>query len=589
MLTLMGGWMLKMSWHKWVNLSLNYGREVYTPWRITCGQVLYKDIASLFGPLPPYLNALIFKICGVSIMALAGFNIFLIGLVTAVIYKFLLDNVGRRSALWSSIFFLCLLVLRQNKGEQGLFGCICPYSYSVTYALFLGLGALGAFSCYVRSGRNGRLGLLGVLMGLAALCRFEIFLFLAAALALGLIFKTWLQGPDWPLILKKAAWLLTGIFLPVGAAYFYFSSQLPHAAVWESILGFNHRWQNILRLPYYQYVLGTDRPLENAWMLATSTCGYGLACLGVTVLGIGAETLQKKSRRLRGVLLVLAGAAVLMLICSWILGGHERDIWRGLPLLDLFMTGYCSWMIWDKRHDATSTKALWPLWLLGVWGLLMMSKIFLNVHPDSEGFFYALPSVIVMIVFFQDILPRHLSMAGPARLVITAAISFLFLLILAVDLKSSMDVYAARQFKVHSGPDEIIADADFHPETVFIADFLQKAGRVLGPNANFTAFPDGAMLNFLTRRLNPLPFTVFKPTEMIRYGESRILTSFQNHRPDFIVLSNDGWRPVVYPGTRGPSFDHYPVTIRAWIMAHYHPVWSSRPPGRGMITVLKIN
>src|SRR5258708_3811448 len=87
-LILLGAGLLHLSWQKWVNITVDYGRELYTPWQITCGQVLYKDIASLFGPLPPYWNALLFKIFGASIMTLAVFNIFLIAVITLLIYRF---------------------------------------------------------------------------------------------------------------------------------------------------------------------------------------------------------------------------------------------------------------------------------------------------------------------------------------------------------------------------------------------------------------------------------------------------------------------------------------------------------------------
>ena len=84
----LGGVILRLSWQKWTNIVWDYGRELYTPWRITCGQVLYKDIASLFGPFPPYWNALLFKVFGVSVMTLALFKILLVIGITVLIYRF---------------------------------------------------------------------------------------------------------------------------------------------------------------------------------------------------------------------------------------------------------------------------------------------------------------------------------------------------------------------------------------------------------------------------------------------------------------------------------------------------------------------
>ena len=55
------------SWRKWSDPIIDVGRELYVPWQITQGRVLYRDIASLFGPLSPYVNALWFTLFGVSL------------------------------------------------------------------------------------------------------------------------------------------------------------------------------------------------------------------------------------------------------------------------------------------------------------------------------------------------------------------------------------------------------------------------------------------------------------------------------------------------------------------------------------------
>ncbi|MCE5211470.1 MAG: hypothetical protein LLG40_07950, partial [Deltaproteobacteria bacterium] len=56
-LVLVGICMLKLSWFKWPDLLIDYGRELYVPWQITQGGVLYRDINHLYGPLAHYFNA----------------------------------------------------------------------------------------------------------------------------------------------------------------------------------------------------------------------------------------------------------------------------------------------------------------------------------------------------------------------------------------------------------------------------------------------------------------------------------------------------------------------------------------------------
>jgi hypothetical protein len=50
------------TWRKWPDLLVDFGRELYVPWRLAEGQVLYRDIAFLSGPLSQYVNSLWFRL-----------------------------------------------------------------------------------------------------------------------------------------------------------------------------------------------------------------------------------------------------------------------------------------------------------------------------------------------------------------------------------------------------------------------------------------------------------------------------------------------------------------------------------------------
>jgi hypothetical protein len=61
---------LAWSWGTWPDLLVDFGRELYVPWRITAGEVLYRELAYFHGPLSPYFNALLFTVFGVSLRTL---------------------------------------------------------------------------------------------------------------------------------------------------------------------------------------------------------------------------------------------------------------------------------------------------------------------------------------------------------------------------------------------------------------------------------------------------------------------------------------------------------------------------------------
>src|SRR6476659_848408 len=79
--------MLAWTWNKCPGPVIDYGREVYVPWRITQGDVLYRDINYFNGPLVPYFDALLLKLFGPSIRTLKIFNAIVIVLLAALIYS----------------------------------------------------------------------------------------------------------------------------------------------------------------------------------------------------------------------------------------------------------------------------------------------------------------------------------------------------------------------------------------------------------------------------------------------------------------------------------------------------------------------
>ena len=120
--------MLRLSWLKWPDLIVDYGREVYVPWQITQGKVLYTDLNVIHGPLASYLNALLFYIFGTGIRTLVFFNIFLVVLFTFFIYDLFRSTFGHFIATAAGICFLILFAFSQYVGI-GNYNFITPYSH----------------------------------------------------------------------------------------------------------------------------------------------------------------------------------------------------------------------------------------------------------------------------------------------------------------------------------------------------------------------------------------------------------------------------------------------------------------------------
>src|SRR5258708_1102098 len=68
-----GAW---LTWRKWPDLLVDFGEQLYLPWRISAGSVLYRDVMYLTGgPLSQYYHAALFKVFGVSFLTLIVSNL----------------------------------------------------------------------------------------------------------------------------------------------------------------------------------------------------------------------------------------------------------------------------------------------------------------------------------------------------------------------------------------------------------------------------------------------------------------------------------------------------------------------------------
>src|SRR5437763_13398227 len=77
---------IAISWRKWPDPLVDFGRELYIPWRIANGEVLYRELGGHFGPLAQYFDGLLFKICGPGLMVLVTANLVIFAIILLTFY-----------------------------------------------------------------------------------------------------------------------------------------------------------------------------------------------------------------------------------------------------------------------------------------------------------------------------------------------------------------------------------------------------------------------------------------------------------------------------------------------------------------------
>ncbi len=173
-LTAAGLFMVTIGWLKWPDLLIDFGEQVYVPWQMSEGKVLYRDINYLYGPLSSYLHAFLFQVFGEGIRVLILFNILIIGALAWLIYDLFFQLSDQLTATVCSLAFILLFAFSQY-GGSGNFNFVCAYTYDLPHGVALSLLCLHQFLKFSKTHKPARLMAASFLAGLVFLTKFEVF------------------------------------------------------------------------------------------------------------------------------------------------------------------------------------------------------------------------------------------------------------------------------------------------------------------------------------------------------------------------------------------------------------------------------
>lgn len=561
--------MLSVSWQKWPDILVDFGSELYLPWQINNGRVLYWDLAYFHPPLSPYLNALLFKIFGSSLMTLVGFNLMLIVVLTYLIYRLFLGMSDGIVATAAAATFLGIFAFSQYVGI-GNYNFVTPYAHNVTHGVVLSFFCFWAFLVYFQRPNPLWLWVIGISLGLVFLTKIEVFLSLFLAMFCGFLGVTILDRLPLATCFKRLGILSLGFLLPLIGFLGYFSHYMPLNHVLVSItLPYRILWETpVASNPFYLRLMGTDEPLLNLMKLLLSALGYGLALLILLLMSYIPGKISNKNLRiaLRGIIfLILIGSTPFLIPCiPWL------EIFRPLPLFMLGLIIYSSKTFWYFRKDRQETVRWLPTLVFAVFSFVLLFKMVLNAHVYHYGFALAMPATLATLMIFLYHLPNFVGKKLGHGIFCRLLAIGVVVIILVGHIQISKNIYDLKTYAVGSNYDTFLT---WKPEVsargVIFQNAVEKIKEVVKPDENFVVFPEGAMINYLARRMNPCPYFDFLSVSLLIFGEDRILSALKKTPPDYLILVE---RDIWEFGYRGFGID-YALKIFSWIKENYDPLY----------------
>jgi hypothetical protein len=143
--------LLAMTWRKWPDMMLDFGLQLYMPWKISNGAVLYRDLAYMTGgPFSQYLDAGLFHVCGVAFMTLAMFNLALLVLMVLMVYRCFYQAADQLTALMCGLAILLVFAF-SHYSDYGIFNYVTPYCEEVYQGLILSIATVALLARWVNT------------------------------------------------------------------------------------------------------------------------------------------------------------------------------------------------------------------------------------------------------------------------------------------------------------------------------------------------------------------------------------------------------------------------------------------------------
>lgn len=571
-----------LSWRKWPDLIIDYGIQLYLPWRISAGAMLYRDLFYFSGgPFSQYYHALLFKLFGVSILTLVISNLVIVAALLFVMYRRFRQAADTWTATIIGLGVVAVFVFGQY-GTVTNYTYLAPYSHEALHGLFFSVLAVAWLSDWLLTGRLRYSLAAGFCAGLVFLTKPDIFLALivcsgaAFFLQAGILKRLAAAG-------RSAAAFIAAGMLPVLGFFLFF---LRDASWGDSLLWVTFGWRpvftpGVVKSPFYQWCLGLDAPQIHVRHIIGQSLCVALA-ISLPALALWGIIRWKPAWRWPVFLALVLPLGFAAIRFDWINGGYS---------LPLFCVLSCLVLRRDFETVASRPAAAFPL-LWGVFGIVLLLKMGFFPRLWHYGFVLAMPAFAGAVFFLLWRLPLWLAQQWQVPACSFRALVAVVLIIGFVSLsRTSVQAYAAKNIVVGTGDDRIIASErgvnGVEARNMKVA--VDWIARNIPTNATLAVLPEGTLINFLTRRFNPSPDLDWNPTMFPFFSQDRMTAAMEKARPDYVCVVE--WTSfdfgVGYFGQDGG----YGTDLMRWIKANYTPVFltGSEPLKNGLfgIKILK--
>lgn len=518
------------SWRKWPDPLVDFGRELYLPWRLANGAVLFRDVDDSYGPLSQYFNAALFKCFGPGLMVLVTANLVVFAAIAVLIYQLFRRAWGVVAAQASMAVFIAVFGFSQLV-DRGNYNYATPYAHEATHGFLICLVLVTILIRWVEEATLRRTFAAGLLFGLTAVLKPEIML-AAGLVTFAVVVVGWRQRKKLKLC-TVAVWA-GGAILPTLGFVVFFAVHLP----WGGAVRASCRaWLNLTPGARFTneaiqaWFLGFDRPEENFLGQVCATLqACGLIGLIAGAAFLAGQTTRKRWRFILGGLLVGVLLWLSCFVITW------REVGQCLPGLVLIYILIRAAVFLCRTAPETIDRAAITRLLLATLAAALLARMALHGRIYQYGFYQAaLAALLVPAVLIGEV-PAWLGTGRCGRTIITLGCLSLLVPGVVILAVASQRTFGAKTVEVGEGADRFYAFVSERDPTGAIVTWLSDQLRSYPPGQTLVVLPEGVMINYLARMPSPRPQLFFFSSTTRDGLEAEIVKALQQHPPDWIVI-----------------------------------------------------
>ena len=550
---------LALSWRKWPDPLIDFGTELYLPWRLSEGAVLYRDVDCYYGPLSQYFDAALFTVFGPGLIHLAIANLTIFIGILMMTYFLFRRAWGFSAALTALAIFIAVFGFSQL-GEGGNYNYIAPYSQETVHGMFVCLALAVVLARWVETETGAGSFLIGLLFGCTVIIKPE-FVLAGMLLILGAAGSKYRLGR--PPSLRALGVMAGGGIFPALCFTLYFAAFMP----WVDALGAANRgWLNAVTTTRYSGYgfqlenIGLDEPKMRFQRELSSTFN---ACYFIALIAACGWLADQRVRRWLQLLTVALPAAGLLWLAlngiRWILVGNC------LPGLAIIYAVLCVASLFSARLREGDHRAQIARLLVALLASALLARMLLNGRIVQYGYYQAALSAVMVPAILLGELPGRLRVGGKGATAI--AIATLALLVPGVvSLCATSGKYLGyKTTPVGTGSDRFYSSR--FDQTGALVDSVSEALRMGPRNQTLLVLPEGVMINYLARLPSPIaPFCYFAMATADG-REALVVDDLKRHPPDRVVIISRGL--LEYGITRYGTESGEGRELLAWVSQNY--------------------